>query len=39
MRKRHIVTCDLTGCTKFFHIVIKEAIFEKKKLLNIKSVL
>ena len=32
MRMRHIVICDLPGCTIFFpHCLINGTIFEKKK--------
>ena len=31
MPKRHIVICGLSGCTIFFHIILKNGtIFEKK---------
>ena len=36
LRMRHIVICDLPGCTMFQHFLINGKIFEKK-LLNIKA--
>jgi len=31
MRMRHIVICDLHGCTKFFNIICQTSQFSKKK--------
>ena len=39
MRVRHITICGLFGCAVFLHITSHTVRFEKRKLLNIKSVL
>ena len=32
-RVRHIVTCSLSGCTTFFHIILKSGTFSKERFL------